>query len=423
MTIKNIVQRFGGQTALAKRIGINQSGVAYWVKTGNIPSKWHPMLLEIAQSSGISLDASELTFQEKSTAVPGVSPANLAMSQYSPAASLTPFMFYASNDGSVRVQVMLGDETVWASQKGMAEIFDIDVRTVSEHLQNIFKTNELEESTAIRKFRIVVDSGNDSNVNFYNLDAIISVGYRVNSFQATQFRRWATTVLKNYLIKGFVLDDERLKQGNQMFGKDYFDELLEKIREIRASERRFYQKITDLYAQCSIDYDPNSPVSQHFYAHVQDKLHFATHDHTSAELIAQRVDASKPNMGLTSWKNEAKGGKITKLDVTIGKNYLNKNEIEDLDRLVSMYLDWAENFARRQKPLTMSDWVKKLDGFLEFNAYDVLQTYGKVRRDMAERRAIGEYEKYRVVQDQNYKSDFDKVVEDIKVKKKLPKPQ
>lgn len=423
MTIKNIVQRFGGQTALAKRIGINQSGVAYWVKTGNIPSKWHPMLLEIAQSSGISLDASELTFQDKSIAVPGVSSANLAMSQYSPAASLTPFMFYASNDGSVRVQVMLGDETVWASQKGMAEIFDIDVRTVSEHLQNIFKTNELEESTAIRKFRIVVDSGNDSNVNFYNLDAIISVGYRVNSFQATQFRRWATTVLKNYLIKGFVLDDERLKQGNQMFGKDYFDELLEKIREIRASERRFYQKITDLYAQCSIDYDPNSPVSQHFYAHVQDKLHFATHGHTSAELIAQRVDANKPNMGLTSWKNEAKGGKITKLDVTIGKNYLNKNEIEDLDRLVSMYLDWAENFARRQKPLTMSDWVKKLDGFLEFNAYDVLQTYGKVRRDMAERRAIGEYEKYRVVQDQNYKSDFDKVVEDIKVKKKLPKPQ
>ena len=423
MTIKNIVQRFGGQTALAKRIGINQSGVAYWVKTGNIPSKWHPMLLEIAQSSGIALEASELTFQDKSTAVPGVSSANLAMSQYSPVSSLTPFMFYASNDGSVRVQVVLGDETVWASQKGMAEIFDIDVRTVSEHLQNIFKTNELEESTAIRKFRIVVDSGNDSNVNFYNLDAIISVGYRVNSFQATQFRRWATTVLKNYLIKGFVLDDERLKQGNQMFGKDYFDELLEKIREIRASERRFYQKITDLYAQCSIDYDPNSPVSQHFYAHVQDKLHFATHGHTSAELIAQRVDASKPNMGLTSWKNEAKGGKITKLDVTIGKNYLNKNEIEDLDRLVSMYLDWAENFARRQKPLTMGDWVKKLDGFLEFNAYDVLQTYGKVRRDMAERRAIGEYEKYRVVQDQNYKSDFDKVVEDIKVKKKLPKPQ
>jgi hypothetical protein len=423
VTIKNIVQRFGGQTALAKRIGINQSGVAYWVKTGNIPSKWHPMLIEIAQSSGISLDASELTFQDKSTAVPRVSSANLAMSQYSPAASLTPFMFYASNDGSVRVQVMLGDETVWASQKGMAEIFDIDVRTVSEHLQNIFKTNELEESTAIRKFRIVVDSGNDSNVNFYSLDAIISVGYRVNSFQATQFRRWATTVLKDYLIKGFVLDDERLKQGNQMFGKDYFDELLEKIREIRASERRFYQKITDLYAQCSIDYDPNSPVSQHFYAHVQDKLHFATHGHTSAELIAQRVDASKPNMGLTSWKNEAKGGKITKLDVTIGKNYLNKNEIEDLDRLVSMYLDWAENFARRQKPLTMGDWVKKLDGFLEFNAYDVLQTYGKVRRDMAERRAIGEYEKYRVVQDQNYKSDFDKVVEDIKVKKKLPKPQ
>ena len=316
---------------------------------------------------------------------------------------------------------MLGDETVWATQKAMGEIFGVDVRTVSEHLLNIFKTEELKEDSVIRKFRTTASDGKKYDTNFYSLDAIISVGYRVNSYQATQFRRWATDVLKGYLIKGYALDDDRLKQGGRLFGKDYFDDLLEKIREIRASERRFYQKITDIYAQCSVDYDKNSPISQQFYAHVQDKLHFAIHGHTSAELIELRADATKPNMGLTSWKNEKVGGKVTKLDVTIGKNYLEKNEIDDLNRLVSMYLDWAENFARRQKVLTMKDWAEKLDGFLEFNAYDVLENYGRVRRDVAERHAVCEYEKFRVVQDRQYKSDFDRVVDDIKVKKKLPK--
>jgi hypothetical protein len=228
-------------------------------------------------------------------------------------------------------------------------------------------------------------------------------------------------VLKSYLTKGFALDDERLKQGKQLFGKDYFDELLGRIREIRASERRFYQKITDIFSQCSVDYDKNSPVCQQFYAHVQDKLHYAIHGHTAAELIELRADASKPHMGLQSWKNEPKGGKITKIDVAVGKNYLTQEEMENLNRLVSMYLDWAENFARRRVALTMKDWAAKLDGFLQFNAYDVLAGYGRVSHDAAVRSASLEYEKFRVIQDQQFKSDFDEVVDQIKISKRLPK--
>ena len=446
MSARTIVEKFGGQTILAKQIGINQSAIAYWVKKGSIPSKWHTRLLELAISTGINLSAAD--FIDESTGSAYQAPAeqsgvtqtesmqsvvgdtllgttsNLSVvpSTANDISSATsPFMFYAASGGAVKVQVMLGDETVWASQKGMAEIFDVDVRTINEHLQNIYKSEELDSSTTIRKFRIVVDSGNDYDVNFYNLDAIISVGYRVNSVQATQFRKWATLVLKEYLIKGYVLDDDRLKQGNKLFGKDYFDDLLEKIREIRASERRFYQKITDIYAQCSVDYDKDSPISQQFYAHVQDKLHFAIHGHTSAELIKLRADASKPHMGLYSYKNVAKGGKVTKLDVTVGKNYLNQEELDSMNRLVSMYLDWAENFARRQKLLTMKDWAEKLDGFLQFNAYDVLENYGHTRRDVAEKHAINEYEKFRVIQDVEYRSDFDEVVDAIKIKKQLPK--
>jgi len=225
------------------------------------------------------------------------------------------------------------------------------------------------------------------------------------------------------LIKGYTLNDERLKQGTKLFAKDYFDELLERIREIRASERRFYQKITDLYAQCSIDYDKNSPITQQFYAQVQDKLHYAIHGHTAAELIASRADATKPHMGVMHWKNEGRNGKITKSDVVVGKNYLTKEEIDNLDRLVSMYLDSAENFARRNKVLTMKEWAERLDAFLEFNSYDVLVSHGKIRRDQAAKHAIQEYEKFRVIQDREYKSDFDKVVDEIKVRKALPKTE
>ncbi|HCA27627.1 MAG TPA: cell filamentation protein Fic [Betaproteobacteria bacterium] len=335
--------------------------------------------------------------------------------------SSSHFLFYSANDGAVKVQVILGDETVWSSQKGMAEIFGVNVRTINEHLQNIFKSNEIDENSVIRKFRITASDRKNYDINFYNLDAIISIGYRVNSYQATQFRKWATKILKEYLIKGFVLNDDRLKQGNQLFGKDYFDELLERVREIRASERRFYQKITDIYSQCSIDYDKDAPITHQFYAHVQDKLHYATHGHTSAELIRLRADASRPHMGLSSYKNAKHGGKVTKSDVTVGKNYLTPEEIENLERLVSMYLDFAENFARRHIPMQMHDWAEKLDNFLTFNAYEVLGNYGSTKRDIAEKIALSEYEKFRVIQDKEYQSDFDKVVDEIKISKRLPK--
>lgn len=433
MGVKTVVARFGGQTALAKLLGVQQSAIAYWVKKGAIPKRWHSKLLELAVAIDVELSAFEIAEDDDSrtmATIPKEAPLpsqdqELAPSnvELEPASNNSPFMFYASNNGTIKVQVMLGDETVWASQKGMAEIFDVESNTINYHLKEIFLSDELDEQSVARKFRVTAVDGKNYDTNFYNLDAIISVGYRVNSSKATQFRRWATSVIKEYMIKGYAIDDERLKQGGQLFGKDYFDELLEKIREIRASERRFYQKVTDIFAQCSIDYDKHSPIAHQFYAHIQDKLHYAIHGQTSAELIKSRADATKPLMGLSSYKNQAKGGKVTKLDVTVGKNYLNKEEISDLNRLVSMYLDWAENFAKRQKALTMADWASKLDGFLEFNAYEVLKDFGKTRRDVAEKYAFGEYEKFRVTQDQNYRSDFDDVVDAIKAQKRIQKPE
>jgi hypothetical protein len=279
-------------------------------------------------------------------------------------------LLYTAPEGKTHIEVFFEEETFWLSQKKMAELFGVDVRTVSEHLQNVFKTNELKKEPTIRNFRIVQKEGSrevSRDVDFYNLDAIIAVGYRVNSHEATRFRIWATQTLREYIIKGFVLDDERLKQGKK-FGKDYFDELLERIREIRASERRFYQKITDIYAQCSIDYDPQAEVTQQFYKTVQNKLHWAITGHTAAELIAERANASVPHMGLTTWKN-APQGKILKTDVTIAKNYLSKDELDALNRIVTMYLDYAENQAQRQMSMTMTEWAGKLDGFLAFNEY------------------------------------------------------
>ncbi len=430
MQARDIIDKFGGQSALAVLLGKGQSTVSYWAKTGIIPARWQPRLLSVALERGIPLSprdfmgpkAIPLGAESGTNAV--VAPPEVANDKKVGLSSVaSPFLFYESENGSIKVQIVAENETVWASQKGMAEIFDVDVRTVSEHLQNIFKSNELNEVSVIRNFRITASDGKNYETNFYNLDAVISVGYRVNSYQATQFRRWATRILKEYLIKGFALDDERLKQGKKLFGKDYFDELLERIREIRASERRFYQKITDIFSECSRDYDSQSPVCQQFYAHVQDKLHHAIHGHTSAELIRLRADASKPHMGLTSWKNEVKRGKVTKLDVSIGKNYLLKEEVEELNRLVGMYLDFAENMARRKIALSMNDWSERLDEFLRFNAYDVLDGFGSVNRTTAENIAYAEYEKFRVVQDKEYKSDFDKVVGEIKTKRKLPKAE
>jgi len=429
MSAKSVVAKFGGQTALAAMIGKGQPTVSYWVKTDRIPAKWQPTLLELARIHNIDLSPDDFmkniknkdTITNSSNLVATESKNIPTELQEDISQSSSHFLFYSANDGAVKVQVILGDETVWSSQKGMAEIFGVNVRTINEHLQNIFKSNEIDENSVIRKFRITASDRKNYDINFYNLDAIISIGYRVNSYQATQFRKWATKILKEYLIKGFVLNDDRLKQGNQLFGKDYFDELLERVREIRASERRFYQKITDIYSQCSIDYDKDAPITHQFYAHVQDKLHYATHGHTSAELIRLRADASRPHMGLSSYKNAKHGGKVTKSDVTVGKNYLTPEEIENLERLVSMYLDFAENFARRHIPMQMHDWAEKLDNFLTFNAYEVLGNYGSTKRDIAEKIALSEYEKFRVIQDKEYQSDFDKVVDEIKISKRLPK--
>ena len=431
MNTRDIAKLFGGQTALAKLVGIQQSAVAYWVKSNSIPSKWHAQLLDLASSNGIAFQAADLiqgsvdaliinNRQSADNALIHTIEQEASSLDATPASN-SHFLFYASNDGTVKVQVAVGSETVWASQKGMAEIFGVSVPTINEHLQNIFNSGELEESTVIRNFRITALDEKKYDTKFYSLDVIISVGYRVNSLQATQFRKWATTILRDFLIKGFALDDDRLKQGNQLFGKDYFDDLLERIREIRASERRFYQKITDIYSQCSVDYDQNSPITKQFYAHVQDKLHYAIHGRTSAELIAKRADASKPHMGLSTFKNAKTGGKVTKPDVTVGKNYLDHNEMEGLNRLVSMYLDYAENFARRQILMKMQDWPEKLNNFLSFNEYPVLENHGNTRRETAEKRALSEYEKFRVVQDKEFKSDFDRFVDEMRTSKKLPK--
>ena len=337
-----------------------------------------------------------------------------------PTPQFNDILLYTTPNGGVKVDVIYEGETFWLSQKKMAELFGVEVHTVNYHLKEIFKSGELEENSVIRIFRITAADGKTYNTQFYNLDAIIAVGYRVNSAQATQFRIWATQTLKEFILKGFVLDDERLKQGKR-FGKDYFDELLERIREIRASERRFYQKITDIYAECSMDYDPKSELTQTFYKTVQNKLEWAITGKTAAELIAERAGADKPNMGLLTWKN-APAGKILKSDVSVAKNYLDEKEISELNRIVSMYLDYAENQAARQKYMTMKDWIEKLDAFLKFNEYEVLQNSGTVSAEVAKSLAEKEYEKFRVVQDQQYESDFDKEVKKLLKKGADEKP-
>lgn len=324
-------------------------------------------------------------------------------------------LLYSTANGGVKVEVLYEDETFWLSQKRMAELFGVESHTITYHLKEIFKSGELDENTTTRKIRVVQKEGNrevNREVDFYNLDAVIAVGYRVNSVQATRFRIWATKTLKEYIIKGFVLDDERLKQGKR-FGQDYFTELLERIREIRASERRFYQKLTDIFAECSLDYDAHSDLTQGFYKTVQNKMEWAITGKTAAELIAERANAEKPNMGLTTWK-KAPDGKIVKSDVVIAKNYLIEKEIKELNRIVTMYLDYAENQAERQKALYMRDWVEKLDAFLKFNDYDILTNAGKVSAEVAKALALGEYEKFRVIQDRIFESDFDKEIKKLK---------
>jgi hypothetical protein len=329
-------------------------------------------------------------------------------------------ILYQTQEGTVRIEVLYESETFWLNQKKIAELFGVDIRTVSYHLKEIYDSGELSREATLQKIWRVQTEGNrkvNRELEFYNLDAIISVGYRVNSAQATKFRIWATRTLREFVVKGFVLDDERLKL-NKRFGKDYFDELLERIREIRASERRFYLKITDIYEQCSIDYDGNAEVTKTFFKTVQNKLHWAVTGKTVAEIIAERADAEKPSMGLTTWKN-APHGKIHKSDVSIAKNYLIEKEIKELERIVAMYLDYAENQASRQIPMRMADWAAKLDAFLQFNEYDVLTNAGSVSAEVAKRLAEEQYATFRVKQDRAFESDFEKEIKRIEGLKRL----
>jgi len=323
------------------------------------------------------------------------------------------FILYTSSTGEVRVDVFINSETVWLTQKSMAQLFGCTPDNISLHLKNIFNEEELDKDSVTEQFSATASDGKKYNTNFYNLDAIIAIGYRINSKQATQFRIWATKTLKEYIIKGFVLDDKRLKQGGQVFGKDYFEELLERIREIRASERRFYQKITDIYAQCSIDYDAKSNLTLNFYKTVQNKLHWAITGSTAAEIIDDRADADKPNMGLTTWKNSP-SGKILKSDASIAKNYLQEKEIRELNRLVELYLNFAELQAERNIPMKMSEWIEVLDSFLKINRYDLLNNLGKISHEDAIKKASLEYDKFRIGQDQKFISDFDNETKKLK---------
>lgn len=324
------------------------------------------------------------------------------------------FLMYQTENGDTKIQVRLEGETVWMTQKAMAELFQKGVPTINEHIKNIYAEGELTEEATIRKNRIVQVEGSrevEREVAFYNLEMIIAVGYRVRSHRGTQFRQWATERLNEYMVKGFTMDDERLKEMRNI-GADYFDELLERIRDIRASERRFYQKITDIYAT-SIDYDPSTPIAREFFATVQNKLHFAIHGHTASELIMKRADASKPNMGLTSWK----GDKVRKQDVVLAKNYLSQEELSDLNRIVTMYLDYAESQAKKKKPMYMKDWAERLDAFLEFNEHEILTNAGKIKAKVAEQFANEQYEEFHQQRLANPpKDDFDKFLEQKRLK-------
>ena len=328
--------------------------------------------------------------------------------------SAAEYLAFVAASGEGGIEAIYADEDVWLSQKMLAVLYDVNVRTVNEHLKKIFADSELQEEAVIRKFRITASDGKNYNTNHYNLSAIIAVGYKVNSERAVQFRKWATGIIKEYTIKAYVMDDERLKNDGSILSKKYFEEQLERIREIRLSERKFYQKITDIYAS-SIDYDVTAIATKRFFATVQNKLHWAIHGQTAAELVYSRADAEKTNMGLTTWK-DAPEGKIQKFDVSIAKNYLTDHEVAQLQRLVSAYLDIAEDMAERQIPMTMADWEERLNRFISATDRDILQDAGKVSAEIAKAHAISEFEKYRIVQDRLYESDFDKAIKVIENK-------
>lgn len=328
----------------------------------------------------------------------------------------TEFLLYTTPNGKVRVEIFLHDENIWLTQKLIALLFDCSSDNVSLHLKNIFESGELDEQAVTEEFSVTASDGKKYRTKHYNLDAIISVGYRVNSAKATQFRIWATERLREYIIKGFTMDDDRLKNPDGFFGHDYFEEQLARIRNIRSSERRMYQKITDIYAECSADYSSESDITKQFFATVQNKLHFAITGKTAAEIVYGRADSKEPNMGLTVWKNSPKG-QIRETDVVIAKNYLNERELDLLNRIVTMYLDFAELQAKRGIMMYMKDWVEKLDAFLRFNEQQILGDAGVVSHEVAEALALKEYEKFRRAKDRDYISDFDREVKRIIGKK------
>ena len=315
----------------------------------------------------------------------------------------------ATGDSKESVEVRYEDENIWITQKMLAVLYEVETNTINYHIKKIFEDSELEEDSVIRNFRITASDGKSYDTKHYNLQMIIAVGFKVNSERAVQFRKWVNNIAKEYTIKGFAMDDERLKNDGSILTKKYFEEQLERIREIRSSERKFYQKITDIYAT-AIDYDKDATATKRFYATVQNKMHFAVHGHTAAELIVERADARKNHMGLTTWQ-DAPNGKIKKSDVIVAKNYLTEEELGQLNRMVSAYLDFAENMANRHIPLTMADWEKRLNGFIEMFEYGLLQDAGKVTAEIAKLHAETEFEKYRIVQDRLYKSDFDRFIE------------
>src|SRR5690554_1369946 len=321
----------------------------------------------------------------------------------------TEFLLYTAPNGAIKVEVLLANETLWLTQKRMAELFGVGVPAVSKHLKNIFESNELDPDSVISILETTAEDGKKYQTQYYNLDAVISVGYRVNSAQATQFRIWATALIKEYIIKGFALDDERLKNG-RYFGKDYFRELLERVRSIRASERRIYQQITDIFAECSIDYDPRSKTTQLFYAHVQDKFHYAITGHTAAEIISLKADAGKPLMGMNTYKN-APAGRVLKSDTVVAKNYLSEAEIKKLERAVSAFFDYIEGIIERRNSFTMESFAESVNKFLAFNEYRILEGYGTVSRKQAEQKAYAEYDKFN--KQQHIESDFDREVKKL----------
>ncbi len=325
--------------------------------------------------------------------------------------SAAEYLTFITAKGEGGVEAIYADEDVWLSQKMMAALYDVDVRTINYHLQKAFKDSELAEESVIRKFRITAADGKTYDTGHYNLSAIIAVGYKVNSERAVQFRKWATTVVKEYTVKGFAMDDERLKAGGTVLTQQYFEEQLQRVREIRLSERKFYQKITDIYAT-AIDYDRSATATQRFFATVQNKLHWAIHGRTTAEVIVDRADAGKQHMGLTTWK-DAPHGKIQKFDVSVARNYLTEPEMAQLSRLVNAYLDVAEDMAQRHIPMTMQDWETRLNRFIAATDREILQDAGKVTAEIATAHAESEFEKYRIVQDRLFESDFDRLLKQI----------